>query len=163
MQNDAKSFWKDLKQYNIISSNKPSGIPDYLKDVNRINNYFVSSVDDIVNPNVTVPREYENLRLDVGEFKFAPVVENDIIRVLNKIKSNSAGIDTINIKMIRYCCPVLIPFLTHLINFCLENGVVLDDWKIAKVVPLHKTNAPKEPKDLRPISILPVLSKVLEK
>ncbi|KAF2901805.1 hypothetical protein ILUMI_04382 [Ignelater luminosus] len=85
------------------------------------------NVDDIVNPNVTVPREYENLEPDVGEFKFAPVVENDIIRVLNKIKSNPAGIDDINIKMIRYCCSVLIPFLTHLINFCLENEVVPDD------------------------------------
>ncbi|KAF2901345.1 hypothetical protein ILUMI_04841, partial [Ignelater luminosus] len=117
-------FGKILGKYNIISSNKPSGIPDYLKDVNSINNYFVSSVD--VNSNVTVPREYENLRPDVEEFKFAPVVKNDIIGVLNKIKSNSVGIDITN-NMIRYCCPVLIPFLTHLINFCLENGVVPDD------------------------------------
>ncbi|KAF2898411.1 hypothetical protein ILUMI_07763 [Ignelater luminosus] len=33
-----------------------------------------------------------------------------------------------------------------------ENGVVPDDWKIAKVVPLPKTKAPKEPKDLRQLA-----------
>lgn len=65
--------------------------------------------------------------------------------------------------MIQLCCPYIVPFLTHIINCCLFEGIFPDKWKIACVVPLAKISTPNEFKDLRPISILSVLSKVLEK
>ena len=36
-------------------------------------------------------------------------------------------------------------------------------WKTAKVIPIHKKRAHNEPENYRPISVLPVLSKVLER
>lgn len=52
--------------------------------------------------------------------------------------------------MLRLCCPFIVPYITHM-------------WKIPVVIPLPKTKDPAEYGDLRPISILPCLSKVIEK
>jgi hypothetical protein len=38
-----------------------------------------------------------------------------------------------------------------------------DQWKIAKVTPLHKANSPSERSNYRPISVLPIISKILER
>ena len=54
------------------------------------------------------------------------------------------------------------PVLTHIINFSLSSNVFPSQWKNAHVIPLPKTSNPSNVTDYRPISILPVLSKVLE-
>ena len=53
--------------------------------------------------------------------------------------------------------------LCHIINLSLKSGVVPSDWKIAKITPFHKAGDTTKADNYRPISILPVLSKILEK
>lgn len=65
--------------------------------------------------------------------------------------------------MILLCCPQILPYLTHIINHCLEFGVFPDNWKRAIIYPIPKIKNPFEFKDLRPISVLPTLSKLLER
>lgn len=65
--------------------------------------------------------------------------------------------------MIRLCCPLIIPHITHLVNSCLVEGVFPEIWKSALVCPLPKVSNPETLRDLRPISLLPVLSKVAER
>jgi hypothetical protein len=55
------------------------------------------------------------------------------------------------------------PVLLHLFNFSLHSGKFPDSWKTAMVRPLPKVTSPKVPSDYRPISILPALSKILER
>ena len=65
--------------------------------------------------------------------------------------------------MILFCCPLIIPYLTNIVNCCIEKKYFPTSWKIANIMPLPKTKKPVEYKDLRPISILPILSKLIEK
>ena len=53
--------------------------------------------------------------------------------------------------------------LTFIINLSLLTGVVPTDWKMAKVIPIFKSGSMAEIDNYRPISILPTLSKILEK
>jgi hypothetical protein len=53
--------------------------------------------------------------------------------------------------------------LTHIVNISLESGIVPDKLKIAKVIPLFKSGERKIISNYRPVSILPVFSKILEK
>ena len=53
--------------------------------------------------------------------------------------------------------------LTFSINLSLSSGVFPDDCKIARVVPLFKAGSRDDPNNYRPVSILPVISKILEK
>jgi hypothetical protein len=53
--------------------------------------------------------------------------------------------------------------ITHVINYCLQHSIFPSQWKRALVIPLPKTNNPTSMNNLRPISILPTFSKILEK
>ena len=53
--------------------------------------------------------------------------------------------------------------LAHIFNLSLSSGVVPDNMKIAKIVPIFKSGNKKTLNNYRPISILPAFSKILEK
>ena len=53
--------------------------------------------------------------------------------------------------------------LTYIINKSLDTGIIPDDLKIAKVIPIYKSSDPSLLKNYRPISLLPAFSKLLEK
>ena len=58
---------------------------------------------------------------------------------------------------------VIAPTVTFLVNLSLSTGFVPDEWKKARIVPLNKSGGRENKDNYRPISILPVLSKILEK
>lgn len=64
--------------------------------------------------------------------------------------------------MVNLCLSRLLPIVTHIVHFCITNSVY-PSWKKAHIIPLGKIKSPETFKDLRPISILPVISKILEK
>ena len=53
--------------------------------------------------------------------------------------------------------------LTHVINLSLINLEFPNKWKLAKVVPLLKKDDPLNPKNYRPVALLPIFSKILER
>ena len=53
--------------------------------------------------------------------------------------------------------------LTHMINRSLSECTIPIEWKHAKITPIHKSGTLDNPDNYRPISVLPVLSKILEK
>ena len=57
----------------------------------------------------------------------------------------------------------MIGSITYLINKSILEGKVPALWKIAKIIPLHKKGDKSNPDNYRPISLLPCISKVLEK
>jgi hypothetical protein len=65
--------------------------------------------------------------------------------------------------MLRLTLPQSLIAVTFLINQSLAEGLFPDDWKLAAVKPIPKSSNPSDMGDLRPISLLPCLSKVLEK
>ena len=58
----------------------------------------------------------------------------------------------------------IVPSVCHILNLSLQTNKFPSKWKIAKVVPLFKGKGSKlDPKNYRPVAILPILSKVLER
>ena len=58
---------------------------------------------------------------------------------------------------------VIVPTVAFLVNLSLSTGPVPDEWQKARVVLLYKSGGRENMDNYRPISILPVLSKILEK
>lgn len=155
-----KQKWQELKKLNV-SKKKISTIPGHLADANLMNNFFVDrSLDRLDGELVAL---YESACLSDNTFSFQQVNRTLISSILLKIKTCAIGSDKINIDMINICCPFLIPHITHVINNCLELSIFPQSWKMAHVAPLPKINNPTEFSHLRSISILPTLSKVLER
>ena len=76
---------------------------------------------------------------------------------------NSCGYDDISSKLLKVIAPVIIKPLTLLINQVLNTGLFPDKLKIAKVIPIYKKGDPQLFENYRPISLLPTISKGLEK
>ena len=53
--------------------------------------------------------------------------------------------------------------LSYLFNCSLRNGTFPDSWKVARIAPIFKEGPTDDTSNYRPISVLPVLSRVFEK
>ena len=79
------------------------------------------------------------------------------------MKNKKSAFDIFKISMIKYVKEEIINGLLIIINKSIEEGVVLDLLKIAKVTPIHKKDNTFSPGNYRPISLLSVFDKILEK
>ena len=73
------------------------------------------------------------------------------------------GVDKFPSGMIKDAATVLAGPLTFLINMSIETGLVPSDWKIAKVMLVFKSGNKPDLDNYRAISVLPILSKLLER
>ena len=88
----------------------------------------------------------------------------EISDIINELHPNkSAGFDEISPKIIKLACPFIAQPLTEIFNSSLVTGIFPDQMKIARVIPLFKSEDRTLVNNYRPISVLPVFSKILEK
>ena len=82
---------------------------------------------------------------------------------LSSSTRKSAGYDNIPMSIIkRSICSISSP-LTHIVNLSITHGIVPDELKIARVVPIFKSGDKALFSNYRPISVLPCFSKFLER
>jgi len=97
-------------------------------------------------------------------FVFNSVSDDKVFRELRNLERNkSTGLDNLFPGMLKDAAAVIKKPLAYIINLSLQSGSVLMEWKSAKVIPLFKSGSLVELDNYRPISILPVLSKILER
>jgi hypothetical protein len=160
-RNGSRDNWKLLRELKVYGKEK-SSVPDELGTVDEINDYFVNIPQ--VDPDPDTLNFYLNgYRDNILSFDFRMATTEEISTALFSIKSKAVGTDGISINMLMYCHPFILPVITHLVNYCIETRTFPDAWKTSYVLPIPKVSSPSEQKDLRPVSILPALSKVLEK
>ena len=92
------------------------------------------------------------------------VPTTEVTKIIKNLASkNSSGHDDISARFIKRILETITPPLTHIINQSLCTGIFPDRLKIAKVIPLFKKVDQHILDNYRPISLLPVISKVFEK
>ena len=97
-------------------------------------------------------------------FKLQKVTYNNIVKSLKSLGNDcSTGYDNILVSFTKPIAEYIASPLTFIINNLIEESKFPDQWKIACISPTPKVTNPTELKDYRPISILPILSKVYEK
>ena len=83
---------------------------------------------------------------------------------LNKLKRQKAqGTDELPPGLLKDCRLHIFQPLGHILNLSIQCNKVPSLWKVAKVVPIHKKGSYNNPENYRPILVLPVLSKILER
>ena len=99
-----------------------------------------------------------------NRFKFKQVSIAEVKKHLKKIKRKKAtGPDNLPAGFLKDIGDAIAEPFTHLINMSLLTGIVPNDFKIGNVKPLFKSGNVLSLDNYRPITILPILSKILEK
>ena len=100
------------------------------------------------------------------EFYFRPVTEQETLKIVRALPSNKApGADKVTARILKASVPVTLPLLTNLINCSFRSGIFAESWRLAEVVPCikDKEGDRDDPSNSRPISLLPIISKVCER
>lgn len=157
-----KEKWKEL---NRLKPSKTVDIPEKFHDTNKLNSFFIQSTNSNIRPNNELLNFYlSNVKDNITQLlSFKIVTDLEIQQIIQRIKSKAFGSDKLNITLIHLCCPYIIKFITHIINECILKSYFPRCWKSALVTPMPKVNNPSEFSQFRSISILPALSKILER
>ena len=173
--NNSNCLWKTIRM--CIPLKSCSQHKSFSKDdkavANEFNKFF-SNVGQNANKSIQSlifkaddfnPTEFVPLNHPISEqFHFRTVTANEVQAILMSIPSNkSPSHDKIPIKVYKDCLSSILPSITDLINTSLTSSVFPTAWKIAEVVPIPKTDDFELANNNRPISLLPVLSKVGER
>lgn len=93
---------------------------------------------------------------------FYPTDRWELIKIINNLETNKApGFDGIHVNVIKKISNVVVDPLVYIFNLSFQKGDVPRNLKIAKVIPLYKSGDKHLIKYYRPVSLLPLLSKIL--
>ena len=98
-------------------------------------------------------------------FTPAPVTPDQIEKIISSLKNSKAsGVDEVDTYIIKLVKSDIVPAVCYIVNLSIQTNRFPTKWKIAKVIPLYKGKGCKfDPKNYRPVAILPILSKILER
>lgn len=164
VQQNSKKLWNKINDWSIHSK-RSNEIPSHLKNVDQIGAHFASVCRLAVPVDNFTLEFFKNNRFDAVEdrlFSFRIISECDVYRAFARIKSHSMGIDSISYSMLLFSIKHVVGLIVDLFNFCLRNGDFPTIWKTSIVRPLPKAHKIESLSELRPISLLPILSKMLE-
>ena len=182
-EDNAKKFWKVIRK--VIPSNKSSSNHNILlkdkgekvgKDqvASYINDFFINvgKVERPSHPCVTIPgnaqvtNSFDNSdTADPPEYwEFDHLTETRVYGVIRGINiAKSSGIDNLSSFILKEAFTVLLPEMTYLFNLSQEEAIFPPQWKKALVIPIPKTGSLSSVQNYRPISLLPLPGKKLEK
>ena len=92
-----------------------------------------------------------------------PTDDDEVRRTISCLKNAAPGMDGYTLKIIKVIHNMIIPSIRHIVNLSFETGIVPSRLKTARCKPLFKTDNPHLFTNYRPISILPIVSKLFEK
>lgn len=170
-KNICKASWQVIKGsfancnmnneiHSITLDNKTFTDPNSICD--NFNNYFINLAQIKDTRNNTIPIINNNKILN--SIYLTPVDTTDIHKIIKSLKNtNAVGYDNINTKIIKKCALYIITPLTHVINLSLLHGHFPSSLKYSLIKPLYKKGDKNDMNNYRPITLIPVLSKIFEK
>ena len=99
-------------------------------------------------------------------FTFKPLSNMEIINIVGKLRNNTSSthnnMDTI---IIKHGIQILHKPIAHIVNLSIKNCKFAARWKVGKLLPLHKGKglSLRDPTSYRPISLLPIIGKLVER
>lgn len=163
--NPVKTMWQLI---NSAKQNAPP-IPEPKIEPNVFNDFFINVAGEVIAnlpklDNIDPLHYVKQVESNIELFSFREITYNEVRDILHSLKnSDSKDIYGLNVALIKTIKNHIIIPLTKLINESLRTGIFPDVLKIASVVPIFKKGDTDDIHNYRPISLLPIISKILEK
>eukprot|EP00117_Sycon_ciliatum_P005506 scpid34343/ scgid6119/ RNA-directed DNA polymerase from mobile element jockey; Reverse transcriptase len=130
---------------------------------NVIGKYFAQKCsldDDFAEQSGPFPHVRQRTANTLATVHFRQATVRRTLRALNP--SKATGPDAVPARVLRKCADSLALPLSKLFTLCFCSGHQPAMWKVANVVPVHKKGPKSNPRNYRPISLLPIMSKCME-
>ena len=133
---------------------------DFTTKAEIFNDYFILQCT-IIDTGSAVPNDVPFQAPTLSNFHIS---DEKILRIIRSLNPNKAhGWDDISVRMIKMSDEALVVPLRLIFENCKNKGIFPQIWKQANVVPVHKKNSKQLKQNYRPISLLPIFGKFLEK
>ena len=180
-----KDYWNHLKLLTgrkvnivptIVTGSNGNLITDPKSIADEFNISFISMADNLLELRMNTAESSTNdlecrLKLFVASrkpddelFTIPPITTELIIKYVKSLSDNVAtGPDNVPTYAIKQAISIAAGHLMFVINSFFSNGEFPDAWKMARVTPIFKSGEQDLVINYRPISILPALSKIVER
>jgi hypothetical protein len=160
--NKCKAAWDVIRQENSSEVTQETAL-----DPEKLNAFFLESVIELTNniPQSNIP--FHDLLGDRPvphcTFNWQNIRSEELVQIVSNL-SNSKSMDVYSLSnyLVKRTINVIKEPLSFVLNKCLETGCFPDMLKLSKVIPVYKKGDKQLPQNYRPISIVPIFSKILE-
>ena len=163
-----KTYWSILKSF-LNKCNIPRIPPLFHKNkfvtnckqkAEIFNKYFSSQCTPFQNDSILPPfKKLTNNKIDS-----LTITDDEIKLLLKNIDTSKAtGPDNISAKMLKMCGDSLVAPIKIIFLNIIKTGIFPSQWKKANVTPVHKKEDKQLVENYRPISLIPILSKIFER
>ena len=164
----SKHYWKIVNK--VMNKSRQSIIPPLLvansfvincrDKCNHFVNFFTDQCKPVINESILPPFRFLTAQRIVN-MRF---IDHEILSLIRSLNPNKAmGPDGISSQMLILCGASLVLPLKLIYRNILYTAIFPDQWKLANVTPIHKKDNKQMVKNYRPISLLPICSKIFEK
>ena len=176
-KNKSSMLWKGIRAIvNINNSSKKDIklINDKGKNVSDpkiiaelFNDYFINigpNIDNKINKAKHHYKEYMSKVFVNESFFLTPVTSSEVFNIIQAFDMNkSLGLNSLPIYILKIANTIFSEKLSEIANLSFSTGIFPDLCKVAKVIPIYKKDNPLLCENYRPISLLPIFSKIFEK
>ena len=166
--NGSRSFWtlaKTIQRNFTKSSFPPLSVDDgsiVTSPQDKADLFAkIFAANSTIDPTHTTPPKIPATQQTMPNITFHHRIIRKILRNLDVKKAS--GPDGIPPIVLKKCAPELTPILCRLFKLSYSHGIFPDTWKFAHVQPVPKKGKKTDPSNYRPIALISVLSKVMEK
>lgn len=167
---DQKDMWQLIKKYvlknpineiKLVNFSNEKIENDNMVIANKFNNYFINSIQEI-NDSIQF-KQYNNLISNTGcKFKLNRISMHDLKLVLKSL-NNKKDMNYVKPSMFIDAIDLIGENLLSIINKSIQDGVFPNTWKQSLVVPIQKVKKTVKCSEYRPVNMISVESKILEK
>ena len=147
--------FNDTKNCSIVKSFFSNLVQNLISQLPPLSNAFTES---------QVASYYDNIKFKNLNIKFSETSLEKIFNILKGLNpSKAAGIDNLSGRFLKDGADILARLISQLFNLSIKLSSFPRSCKIAKVKPRFKKGCKTDPQNYRPISLLPILSKITER
>jgi len=176
VKNDSKRTWQIVNS--LLNKSKRNNYPDSFhsedgitytteKDIaNGFNNFFTNIGSNLAGKIPNTDAHFNDYlgQNNLQSIFWTPISTKEIELIVAKFKyKGNCGIDDIDQRVIINTIDIISEPLAHIFNTSLTTGSVPNELKIGQIIPIHKSSDKEQFTNYRPISILPCISKILER
>lgn len=160
---------RQAAMWDVLRSKQPSSSTRMSMTLNAhtFNGFFINTADKIMADLPTSNKSFKDYMSNVNTsevFSFKLTTFNEVRQKISNLRnSNSKDCYDLNVKIVKTLKNLIILPLTKLINHCISDSIFPSVLKSARVIPIFKNKGSiDDPSNYRPISLLPIFSKIFE-